>query len=123
MVVTYKITFPEGWTFAQWINHLSQIVQFAEIKSMATADIINMLDIQINHPEGWFFPIHIPIVRLIQLLIFFCRRTYTWREVLDQAWQSREPNLPSKHPLIMASIIEKETGAAEEREEIAEGVC
>ena len=122
LVVTYKITFPEGWTFAQWINHLSQIVQFAEIKSMATADIINMLDIQINHPEGWFFPDTYTYSATDSATDILLQAHLRMREVLDQAWQSREPNLPYKtayEALIMASIIEKETGVAEEREEIA----
>jgi UPF0755 protein len=44
------------------------------------------------------------------------------RHVLEQEWQQRSPNLPYASPyeaLIMASIIEKETGVASEREQIA----
>lgn len=121
-VVTYKITFPEGWAFAEWVNHLAQIPQFAAIKSMSTADIIAMLDNEIDHPEGWFFPDTYTYSASDTVADILLQAHQRMRQILDQAWQEREPNLPYEsayEALIMASIIEKETGVADEREEIA----
>jgi len=122
LVVTYKITFPEGWSYAQWIDHLASIPQFAGVKSIPTTDLLGRFDNQINHPEGWFFPDTYTYSASDSVADILSQAHLRMRDVLELAWQERTPNLPYETPyeaLIMASIIEKETGVAEEREEIA----
>lgn len=122
LVVTYKITFPEGWTYAQWIEHLATVPQFADLKSIPTAKILSKLDSQIMHPEGWFFPDTYTYSASDSAIDILLQAHLRMKDVLHSAWQGRASNLPYKtayEALIMASIIERETGVANEREEIA----
>lgn len=75
-----------------------------------------------EHPEGRFFPdtyLHSSQDSDLDLL----RRAFERMEnVLSEEWQDRAEGLPYESPydaLIMASIVERETGAPEEREEVA----
>ena len=121
-IVLYKITFPEGWSFKQWLQYLAEIPQFSQIASMEYKSILQTLEINIEHPEGWFFPDTYSYSKnntVFDILIQAHRRMVI---ELNRAWQDREPNLPYKTPyeaLIMASIIERETGLASERPAIA----
>src|SRR5690606_35069762 len=75
-----------------------------------------------EHPEGRFLPdtYHFPRGTTDEE---FLRRAYAAMErVLNEAWEKRAEGLPLKTPyeaLILASIVEKETGLPEERGTIA----
>ncbi len=122
-VQRYQLTFAEGLAFRDWLKllHTQDKLQ-KKLEGIALQEIPRELGLDITHPEGWFFP-----------------ETYTWtaadsdkslllqahramKKILEEEWQGRAENLPYEsayEALIMASIIEKETGAAHERGEIA----
>jgi UPF0755 protein len=73
-------------------------------------------------PEGLFFPDTYLFARGASDLQVFRQAHALMKKRLDDAWASRAPGLPYKSPyeaLIMASIIEKETGHKAERDMIA----
>ena len=79
-------------------------------------------DIELAHPEGWFFPDTYSYSDADSASGYSAPGPRADAQGSDNAWQDREPDLPYKsayEALIMASIIEKETGLASEREEIA----
>lgn len=89
---------------------------------MSDAEIMQAIGASEPHPEGLFFPdtyLFAPQASDLQVL----RRAYRLQqEKLAAAWEARAPGLPYKTPyeaLIMASIVEKETGVAFERPQIA----
>ena len=122
LVIRYKITFPEGWTFKQWINHLGQVPQFSNINALSTSELLKEANIDVTHPEGWFFPDTYTYSAADSATDILTQAYQKMLGILENAWQSRAPNLPYKtayEALTMASIIEKETGLAEERNAIA----
>lgn len=113
----------EGWNFREVRQELARQVQLEhKLVDMTAADLLQALNAEEKHPEGLFFPNtyfyspHSPDTEVL-------RRAYQLqKQKLNEAWQTRSPDLPYKTPyeaLIMASIIEKETGAPEERPLIA----
>ena len=121
-VVRYSITFPEGWSFKQWIDHLAKISQFSDIESKSAEEILTLANIDEDHPEGWLFPDTYNYNDSDSVYDILHQAYLQMQRTLDQAWQARSENLPYQTPyeaLIMASIIEKETGLAEERSTIA----
>jgi len=121
-VVRYKITFPEGWNFNQWLQHLAEIPQFSQSIPVETSDLLKSLDTDISHPEGWFFPDTYSYSKNDTVTDILNQAHRRMLVELDQAWQIRAPDLPYKssyEALIMASIIEKETGLASERAAIS----
>ena len=90
--------------------------------SLGDAELMRAIGATENHPEGLLFPdtyFYAPHTSDLDVL----RRAYQLqREKLQAAWDKRAPGLPYRTPyeaLIMASIVEKETGAAFERPQIA----
>ncbi len=74
------------------------------------------------HAEGWFLPETYYFPTGTTDVEFLHRAHQQMVEALDSVWKNKADNLPYKDPyevLIMASIIEKETGIAEERPQIA----
>lgn len=74
------------------------------------------------HPEGRFFPDTYNFVRGQSDLDILRQANQRLQQVLAEEWAERADDLPYKNSdeaLIMASIIEKETGVAHEREEIS----
>lgn len=113
----------EGWNFREVRQELARHAQLEhKLVDMTSADLLQALGAEENHPEGLFFPNtyffgpHSPDVEVL-------RRAYQLqKQKLSEAWETRAADLPYKTPydaLIMASIIEKETGAPEERPLIA----
>lgn len=118
-----KISVIEGWTFRQFRGALNA-------NRYITHDSTNMSDLEIlrrvgaveNHPEGLFFPDTYNFVSGSSDLSIFKLAYHTMQLRLQDAWAAREANLPLKSPyqaLILASIVEKETGTARDRGMIA----
>jgi UPF0755 protein len=89
---------------------------------MSEAELAQAIGADEAHPEGLLFPdtyFYAPHTSDLEVL----RRAYRLqRDKLMAAWETRAPGLPYRTPyeaLIMASIVEKETGAAFERPQIA----
>lgn len=122
-LATIKLTVIEGTTFKQL---LAQLAAHPDIKQTLTQQnqqqILQSLAIDAAHPEGLFAP-DTYVFPLDESDRKILKRLYQQQQkILQQAWQTRADNLPYKNPyeaLIMASIVEKETGAAAERPQIA----
>lgn len=118
-----KITVIEGMSFKQLLAQLRADGQVKQtLTSQTEAEVLKKLAIKETHPEGLFAPdtykfsFYETDIKILKYLYAQQQR------ILQQAWHARAPNLPYKTPyeaLIMASIVEKETGAAAERPLIA----
>ena len=122
-VVQHTLTIVEGWSFAQLLEALQQQGAIEhKLSGLSKAQIMERLNHPGQHPEGRFLPdtYHFPLGTTD---IAFLQRTYQAMDArLAEEWGKRDQGLPYKAPyeaLIMASIIEKETGLPEERPEIA----
>ncbi|MDG2018712.1 MAG: endolytic transglycosylase MltG [Porticoccaceae bacterium] len=121
-VAQHSITFLEGWSFKQWISQLAEIPQFAFVKNMYQLELFSKIGADIDHPEGWFFPDTYYYSKNDNVFSILKQAHSRMQAELELAWQSKASDLPYKTPyeaLIMASIIEKETGQADERADIA----
>ncbi len=121
-VIVRQITFIEGWNFSRFRNHLHSLPQFAYEKSLTDAEILEASKISVDHPEGWFFPDTYRYSSADETVDILSRAHYKMRAQLEELWSLRAPGLPYDEPydaLIMASIVEKETGLAAERAQIA----
>jgi UPF0755 protein len=122
-VVLHAVTLLEGWTFRQALAAIQSHPQVkSELEGLDDARILARLGLREAHPEGLFFPD-----------TYRFPRGTTDRELLRQAharleselaaaWSRRADGLPLDSPyeaLILASLVEKETGASEERPLIA----
>ncbi|MGA7594980.1 MAG: endolytic transglycosylase MltG [Gallionella sp.] len=118
-----QISVIEGWTFKQMREALNA-------NTAITHDSANLSDEQIlqhigateTHPEGLFFPNTYYFAAGSSDLKIFKRAYQTMQKHLQQLWLEREPDLPLQGPyqaLILASIIEKETGTPGDRDMIA----
>ena len=118
-----RITIIEGWTFRQMREALDRHPGLRnDTKGMSDAELLAALGIDAPHPEGLFFPDTYYFDQGSSDRALLLRAYHHMQQVLQEAWQERPPNLPYESPyelLIMASIIEKETGAPEERALIA----
>ena len=122
-VIQGAVLFVEGWNIREVRQELARNPQLEHrLVDMTDAELLAAIGAEEGHPEGLFFPDtyyfspHSPDIDVL-------RRAYQLqRQKLLAAWEIRAPELPYKSPyeaLIMASIIEKETGAPEERPLIA----
>lgn len=117
------ITFIEGWTFAQMRQALNQNDAIKHMTMSETdAQILKEIGAKEMYPEGLFFPdtyYFAPNTSDREIL----KRAYiTMQGKINKAWAEKSEGLPYQTPyqaLIMASIVEKETGKASERPQIA----
>ena len=122
-VVRYQLTIVEGWTFAQLRQALrNQDALDKQTGNWSDAQIMQALDPTKREPEGRFLPETYTFTRGSSDLELLQRAFSAMEQALASAWESRKGDLPLKTPyeaLILASIVEKETGRADERERIA----
>lgn len=86
------------------------------------ANIMQRIGSEEKSPEGWFFPDTYNYPRGTTDLEFLKRSHQAMKSFLNKEWEQREAGIPLKTPyqaLILASIVEKETGVPEERPLIA----
>ncbi len=122
-VIQHTIMFVEGSRFADMLNVLEAHPKLKKKSDGQTyQDILKSIAFEQAHPEGWFFPDTYAFSAEDTVASVLARAHVKMKKVLDEEWQARAPNLPYMSPyeaLIMASIVEKETGAPHERAQIA----
>ena len=122
-VVLYQITFVEGWTIKQVLAALEKVDTVDhQLAGKSTSEQLDLLDLPVTELEGWIFPDTYSFSRNTSDVEILQNAHRKMQEVLDAEWEKRAANLPYKNPyeaLIMASIIERETGHHSERDQIA----
>lgn len=117
------VRFIEGWTFKQVRQALAQAPHLRPVTSGLTeAEIMQALGLPGLAAEGRFFPDTYRYSRGVSDLTVLKRAKNAMRQHLDAVWAERAQGLPIKSPeeaLVLASIVEKETGRAADRARIA----
>ncbi|MCW8998280.1 MAG: endolytic transglycosylase MltG, partial [Kangiellaceae bacterium] len=119
-VIQYPFTIIEGMNSHQVFQQLAQAKFLKE--DWKQDNLTKTLGIESDSIEGWLYPDTYHVSKNSSALALLRRSVEIMQTALLQEWQNRAPDLPYKTPyeaLIMASIIEKETGIASERDMIA----
>ena len=121
--IQYKLTIIEGWSFRQMLAAIAEdpVIE-STLQGKTDAEIMALLGHPGQHPEGLFFPDTYRFPKGTSDLDFLRRSYQVMQKHLEREWSQRVPGLPLKssyEALILASIIEKETGAGFERPLIA----
>ena len=127
----FSVKFIEGKTFKEWRKNLENAPHLKQtLQDKTDKEIMALLDIpavskavyEWNNMEGWLYPDTYNYTPNSTDLELLKRSTTRLQKVLDKAWNERDENLPLADPyqmLILASIVEKETGIAAERPQVA----
>lgn len=122
-VIQRSFTIIEGITTQELIDAVSKSDLFDHTLETNSTDAVMIALGKADEPaEGSFLPETYYFPAGTSDIEFLSRAYKDMASQLDKAWQNKAEDLPYKTPyeaLIMASIIEKETGIAEERPEIA----
>ena len=122
-IAQYRITLIEGWTLDQALNAIWQSPNIRrEIELIDKEGISADLQLDFKSAEGLFFPDTYFYAKGSTDIEILRRANQKMDEVLTEAWTNRLGALPYENPyeaLIMASIIEKESGSESERGDIA----
>ncbi|KWT74013.1 MULTISPECIES: endolytic transglycosylase MltG [unclassified Variovorax] len=120
---TRSVVLVEGWTFRQVRAALAKAEQLKpETVGQSDEELMARLGKPGLHPEGRFFPDTYTYSKSSTDLALLQRAMRAMDKKLEAAWAARASDLPLKtsdEALILASIVEKETGVAKDRAEIA----
>ena len=121
--ISYSLTLLEGWTFKQVLAAVrnNEVLEH-RLNGLSPAQVMARIGHAGGHPEGRFFPDTYSFPRGTTDVEFLQRAYDTMREHLLAAWENRSDKAVVKtsyEALILASIIERETGVPDERGEIA----
>ncbi|MDE2585147.1 MAG: endolytic transglycosylase MltG [Betaproteobacteria bacterium] len=118
-----EIAFIEGWNFRQLREKLNASPDLHhDSQLLSDQEILQRIGATESHPEGLFFPDTYLFGKQSSDLDLLARAYRAMKIRLAQEWAGRAPGLPYQQPyqaLIMASIVEKETGKAQDRPLIA----
>jgi len=121
--VQYAASIIEGSTFKQIRERLATNTDLEQsLPSMSDTEIMDELGLSGQHPEGLFFSDTYQFPKQTSDLDFLKRANELLHKVLTEEWENRQADIPLATPyeaLILASIVEKETAAPEERPLIA----
>jgi len=113
----------EGWTFKQLRTALNANPSIThDTANLTDTEIMQRIGATEIYPEGLFFPDTYYFAAGSSDLLIFKRAYQTMQKRLQEAWLARIPGLPLQTPyqaLILASIVEKETGTPDDRAMIA----
>jgi len=122
-VVQYSVTLVDGWTFRQVRAALARQAKLEQtLPSLTDEEVMALLGQPGMHPEGRFYPDTYNFVRGTRDIDLLKQARQRLDKVLDEEWQKRADSLPYRDAydaLIMASLVEKETGVPAERQRIA----
>jgi UPF0755 protein len=117
-----SVTLVEGWTFGQVLQSLQKAEQLTpDTLALSPEMIMEKLGKPGVHPEGRFFPDTYTYAKGSSDLAVLKRAARAMDRRLEAAWSARSPGTPLKSPdeaLILASIVEKETGKPSDRGQI-----
>lgn len=118
-----SITLVEGWNFSQVRSALQKAEQLApDSSALSPETIMEKIGMPGIHPEGRFFPDTYTYAKGASDLAVLKRAARAMDKRVDAAWSQRSPQTPLKtanDALILASIVEKETGRPADRGQIA----
>ena len=127
----FSVKFIEGKTFKEWRKNLENAPHLKQtLQGKSDKEIMALLDIpavakavyEWNNMDGWLYSDTYNYTPNSTDLELLKRSTTRLQKALDKAWNERDENLPLADPyqmLILASIVEKETGVAAERPQVA----
>lgn len=122
-IVQYSLTLVEGWNFHQVRQALAKEEKLEQtLDGLSDSQVMEKLGHNGIFPEGRFFPDTYRYVRGMTDVELLKKAYDRLDEVLAKEWGQRSADLPYKEPyqaLIMASLVEKETGVPQERGQIA----
>lgn len=122
-VINYRFTIVEGWNMRQLRAALAAATPLVhDAGNLDDASLMERLGHESQHPEGRFLPETYIYSNGDSDLDLLARAHQAMESALAAAWEARAPDVPLQTPeeaLILASIIEKETGIASERPQIA----
>jgi UPF0755 protein len=122
-VVQHSVTIVEGWTFRDLRRTVAAAPNLEQtLAGLSDAEVMASLGEAGRHPEGLFFPDTYLFGKGTRDIDLLRQARSRMREELDAAWAARHADLPLDDPyeaLILASIIERETAAPDERNRIA----
>ncbi|RZJ10011.1 MAG: endolytic transglycosylase MltG, partial [Haliea sp.] len=117
-----SVTLVEGWNFTQVRAALLKAEQLTPDSQALPAEMLmEKIGKPGVHPEGRFFPDTYTYAKGSSDLAVLKRAARAMDRRLDAAWSMRSPDTPLKSPdeaLVLASIVEKETGKASDRAQI-----
>lgn len=118
-----QVQFIEGWNFKQVRQTLDRIPNLQhDTRGLSDAEVMAKLGFPEQHPEGRFFPDTYFFSSGMSDLAILKRAHTLMQTQLEKVWSKRAAKLPyatMEEALILASIVEKETGQAVERPMIA----
>lgn len=118
-----EIKLIEGWTFRQWREKLDAHPDLRhDTRGLGEDEILRRLEVAAPRLEGLLFPDTYLFDKQSSDLDLLARAYRASKKRLENEWNQRVPGLPYKTPyeaLIMASIVEKETGRDGDRPQIA----
>jgi UPF0755 protein len=122
-VVTYEARIVEGTTIMRVVEQLAETPKLVnDLGSVTAATLMSRLQLGDGHAEGQFFPDTYSYKKGTRTSDILIRAYERMHNVIEREWPNRAPGLPYATPqdaLIMASIIEKETGRDEDRGKIS----
>ena len=122
-MVQYSVTLVEGWNFHQVRAALAKEEKLDHtLDGLSDTQVMDKLGHGGIFPEGRFFPDTYRFVRGMSDAELLKTAYDRLNEVLAKEWERRAPDAPYTEPyqaLIMASLVEKETGVPQERGQIA----
>ena len=121
--IQYRVTLVEGWTLQQVLQALAALDTLEHtLFDISPAELAHLLALTTSNPEGMVHPDTYFFTRGTSDLDILRRARQRQQQILQQLWEKRADALPYQSPyeaLIMASMIEKESGLRSEKGHIA----
>lgn len=133
-VVTRTLTLPEGGTVKDFVQILASAPKLNfDVANLRVETALAELGIKrtwaqipSDHGEGWFFPDTYQYTSSTQASDILITAHHKMIEELREVWRNRDQSIPFKKPydmLVLASIIEKESGVPEDQQKISGVFC
>ena len=117
------VRFIEGWTFRQVRAALAAAEGLKPATAtLSDAQLMAAIGAEGQHPEGRFYPDTYAFSKGVSDLTVLRRAYRAMQQRVDAAWAERRPDTPLKSKdelLVLASIVEKETGLEADRARVA----